>query len=56
MQTKEQPLSENQGKKVYSAPQLTVHGTVSEITMDQNKMFGGSDGFLFLGTPIQNAS
>ena len=56
MQAKESTLTENQGKKVYSVPQLTMHGTVQEITMDQNKTWGGSDGFLFLGQPIQNAS
>ena len=56
MQAKEQTLLENQEKKVYTVPQLTIHGTVQEITMDQNKTWGGSDGFLFLGSPIQNAS
>lgn len=34
-------------KKVYTPPQLTVHGTVEEITLGCNKDFGGSDGFTF---------
>ena len=36
-------------KKVYVAPELIVHGTVEEITADQNKKLGLSDGFLFMG-------
>ncbi len=43
-------------KKVYIQPQLIVHGTVAEITADQNKGYGSSDGFLFLGQPITNIS
>ena len=43
-------------KKVYVAPELIVHGTVEEITADQNKKLGLSDGFLFMGAPISNAS
>jgi hypothetical protein len=43
-------------KKAYSTPQLTVHGTVAQITAQQNKGFGASDGFLFMGVPITNIS
>jgi hypothetical protein len=40
-------------KKVYSAPKLTVHGSVEEITQEcTNKDFGSSDGWTFQGTPI----
>jgi hypothetical protein len=42
-------------KKVYTVPQLTVYGTIQEITTQQNKVYGPTDGFLFNGTPIQNA-
>jgi len=43
-------------KKVYSTPRLTVHGTIQQLTMDQNKDLGGSDGFLFQSSPIHNVS
>jgi len=43
-------------RKIYTTPRLIVHGTLEEITADQNKMFGGGDGYLFMGVPIQNAS
>jgi hypothetical protein len=43
-------------KKTYVAPQLTVHGTVAQITAQQNKGYGNSDGFMFQGTPISNIS
>jgi len=43
-------------KRAYVAPQLIVHGTVEEITALQNKTFGATDGFLFQGVPISNAS
>jgi hypothetical protein len=39
-------------KKVYVPPQLTVHGTVEEITMGCDKMLGISDGFTFMGQNI----
>jgi hypothetical protein len=41
-------------KKVYRAPELTVHGSVEEITQSQctNKEFGGSDGWTFQQQPI----
>lgn len=48
--------TENSGKKAYTTPQLIVHGTVAEITADQNKGLGTGDGFLFMGMPIQNIS
>jgi hypothetical protein len=41
-----------QEKKVYTPPRLTVHGTVEEITMGCDKMWGSSDGFTFAGDPI----
>lgn len=43
---------ETKGKKVYSPPQLTVHGTVEEITMACDKKFGSSDSFTFMGSDI----
>ena len=47
---------ESRQKKMYTAPELVVHGTVEEITADQNKGYGMSDGFLFMGVPIKNIS
>jgi hypothetical protein len=46
----------NGEKRTYVAPQLIVHGTMEEITAQQNKTYGSTDGFLFMGVPITNAS
>ena len=40
----------------YEAPALTVLGSVSELTLDINKQWGQSDGYMVLGVPITNAS
>ena len=48
--------NESRAKKTYTAPELVAHGTVEEITADQNKGYGSSDGFLFMGVPIKNIS
>ena len=39
-------------KKVYVPPQLTVHGTVEEITLGCDKQLGETDGFTFQGLQI----
>jgi hypothetical protein len=39
----------------YEAPELTVLGSVSELTLGDKK-YGDSDGFTFMGVPIANAS
>jgi hypothetical protein len=39
-------------KKVYTPPQLTVHGTVAEITRQSNKDYGGQDGITFQQQPV----
>jgi len=43
-------------KQPYTTPRLTVHGTLEEVTKQQNKTFGASDGYLFMGVPIANVS
>jgi len=43
-------------KREYTTPQLTVHGTLEEVTKQQNKTWGSSDGFLFQGVSIANVS
>jgi hypothetical protein len=48
--------NESREKKTYTTPELVVHGTVEAITADQNKGYGSSDGFLFMGIPITNIS
>ena len=40
----------------YEAPTLKVVGSVSELTLQQNKKYGASDGFTFMGISITNAS
>ena len=47
---------ETGAKRPYTTPRLTVHGTLEEVTKQQNKGFGPTDGFLFQGVPIQNIS
>lgn len=43
-------------KKTYVAPQLTVHGTVQQITAGCDKTLGSSDGFTFMGQAVVCAS
>lgn len=45
-----------QSKKDWTMPMLVVYGSVDKITQGCDKNYGGSDGFTFLGTPIQCAS
>ena len=47
--------TEKTEKKVYTTPQLIVHGTVEEITAVR-KTLGLSDGLLPSGAPIANIS
>jgi len=49
----EKPASE---RKKWAAPELKVLGTVVDITTQQNKTTGPSDGYLFQGVPIMNVS
>ena len=49
---KEETCMSVKGKKVYVPPQLTVHGTVEEITLGCDKRLGQSDGFTFMGQQI----
>ena len=48
--------SDNSGKRLYTTPRVTVHGTLEELTKQQNKGEGPTDGFLFMGIPIMNIS
>jgi hypothetical protein len=44
-------------KRSYTTPQLTVHGTLEQLTRQLvDKKQGTSDGFMFLGIPVINAS
>jgi hypothetical protein len=40
----------------YEAPALTVLGSVHALTLQQDKKYGVSDGFTFMGNSITNAS
>jgi hypothetical protein len=40
----------------YEAPELTVIGSISELTLGTDKKYGDSDGFTFMGVPITNSS
>ena len=42
--------------KGYEAPALTVLGSVHALTQAQDKKYGTSDGFTFMGNPVTNAS
>lgn len=39
-------------KKPYVTPELTVHGTLEEITLGCDKRWGNSDGYTFSGLAI----
>jgi hypothetical protein len=43
-------------KRPYTTPKLTVHGTLEEVTKQQNKAYGVTDGYMFMGAPITNIS
>lgn len=43
-------------KKIWEEPKLVVHGDVERITQVQDKKYGESDGFTFMGSPIRFAS
>jgi hypothetical protein len=40
----------------YEPPRLAELGTLSEVTLAQDKRLGHSDGFTFMGQSITNAS
>jgi hypothetical protein len=40
----------------YEPPKLTVLGSVHGLTQTQDKKYGHSDGFTFMGNSITNAS
>jgi hypothetical protein len=40
----------------YEAPSLTMLGSVARLTLDQDKKYGESDGFTFMGVSITNSS
>ena len=44
--------SDNSGKRRYTTPQVTVHGTLEQLTKQTNKDLGGSDGFTFQQQPV----
>jgi hypothetical protein len=39
-------------KKEWTQPELTVLGNVETLTLVKSKQFGTSDGFVFNGVPI----
>jgi hypothetical protein len=42
--------------KGYEPPSLTLLGSVHALTQQQDKKYGHSDGFTFMGNAITNAS
>ena len=50
------PRLEKVEKPAYEAPRLTLLGSLHALTMQQNKKYGATDGFTFMGQPITNAS
>lgn len=45
-----------QEKKVWVAPKVDVYGTFEAATQGCDKMYGGADGFTFMGQSIVCAS
>jgi hypothetical protein len=52
--------TQDSGKRLYTAPRLTMHGTLEDITKQGIKFFGASDGWALSNegtiTPIGNVS
>jgi hypothetical protein len=46
----------NGSTAAYEAPALVDIGAFHELTLDQDKKYGASDGFTFMGASITNAS
>ncbi len=53
---KKQASQRPQAKKAYSRPSIVAQGSVEKITLEINKQYGVSDGFLFQGDSIGNVS
>jgi hypothetical protein len=49
-------MDHRQTSTEYEPPALTVLGSVHALTLDTNKQYGTSDGFMFMGVSIANAS
>jgi hypothetical protein len=49
-------MDRNQSPASYEPPKLVEFGTVHALTQTQDKKYGDSDGFTFMGTAITNAS
>jgi hypothetical protein len=43
-------------KAAYEAPRIVELGTIGQLTLTQDKKFGRTDGFTFMGQAITNAS
>lgn len=56
--TEEQTVRESSPppEAAYEPPQVRVLGSVHALTQTQNKGYGTSDGFMFMGQPIMNIS
>jgi hypothetical protein len=50
------PDTKTNTKGDYQAPVLRVLGSLHSMTLVQDKTFGASDGFTFMGVAITNAS
>ena len=46
----------NSDAERYEAPVLKVIGSIRELTLQQDKKLGQTDGFTFMGQAITNAS
>jgi hypothetical protein len=49
-------MDRNDSTRTYEPPTLIEYGTVHALTQTQDKKYGESDGFTFMGTAITNAS
>lgn len=49
-------MDPSQSPTSYEPPALVAFGTVHALTQTQDKKYGESDGYTFMGTAITNAS
>jgi hypothetical protein len=51
-----QSTSEKSGKRLYTVPRLTMHGTLEQLTKVTEKTFGVTDGYVFQGQGLATVS
>lgn len=54
MQDRDAKVKGSEEAKAYEAPEIKDLGTLEELTLLQNKIYGPTDGYTFNNVPITN--